>query len=77
MAARGVIGVYNGTKFVRSWPFVYNGSSWVRAIPYVYNGSSWVMIGGAGTMMIPYEVVTDGEYNVSGGELRLVREDPE
>ena len=76
MASQGVVGIYNGTKFVRAWCYVYDGG-WEKAIPYVYDGTNWVMIGGAGTMMIPYEVATDGAYNVSGGEPRLVREDPE
>ena len=102
MSAQGVVGVYNGTKFVRAWCYVYY-YGWQKAIPYVQAGlmmyktsnnlyfkasggkylitndnpNGWKMVGGAGTLMIPYLVSSGDNYNVSDGEVRLVREDPE
>ena len=70
------MGVFNATQdlFLEATSRIYLSGDWHDCQPYVYDNGAWRMVGGAGTLMIPF-ITSDGEYfYTSDNKMFLVRE---
>ena len=70
-----VVGIWDATEdlYIEASPVVRFSNGWHDCQPYVYDEGEWKMIGGAGTLMIPF-ITSDGKYfYTSDGKMFLVR----
>ena len=74
---QGVVGVWkdSSSKFDEATIHIYTSGVWQRVTPYVYTNGAWTMVGGAGTLMVPFYTSSGSyEFHTSASEVFQVRE---